>query len=98
MDADHGPAFRRCRVLPVRMAVLTLQYGDGFTNLFAPTSVNLMACLAMAKVDLKQWYKFHTVLRYAVCGSCDRIDLCRYSGSASKGVKSGWTQGNLSEA
>ena len=41
-----------------QMAVLTLQYGDGFTNLFAPTSVNLMACLAMAKVDLKQWYKF----------------------------------------
>ena len=43
-----------------QMAVLTLQYGDGFTNLFAPTSVNLMACLAMAKVDLKQWYKFLT--------------------------------------
>lgn len=41
-----------------QMAVLTLQYGDGFTNLFAPTSVNLMACLAMAKVDLKSWYKF----------------------------------------
>ena len=41
-----------------QMAVLTLQYGDGFTNLFAPTSVNLMACRAMAKVDLKQWYKF----------------------------------------
>ena len=41
-----------------QMAVLTLQYGDGFTNLFAPTSVNLMACLAMAKVDLKQWYRF----------------------------------------
>ena len=43
-----------------QMAVLTLQYGDGFTNLFAPTSVNLMACLAMAKVDLKSWYKFLT--------------------------------------
>lgn len=41
-----------------QMAVLTLQFGDGFTNLFAPTSVNLMACLAMAKVDLKRWYKF----------------------------------------
>lgn len=41
-----------------QMAVLTLQFGDGFTNLFAPTSVNLMACLALAKVDLKSWYKF----------------------------------------
>lgn len=41
-----------------QMAVLALQYGDGFTNLFAPTSVNLMACLAMAKVGLKDWYKF----------------------------------------
>lgn len=41
-----------------QMAVLCLQFGDGFTNLFAPTSVNLMACLALAKVDLKGWYKF----------------------------------------
>jgi len=41
-----------------QMSVLCLQFGDGFTNLFAPTSVNLMACLALAKVDLKGWYKF----------------------------------------
>lgn len=40
-----------------QMAVLALQYGDGFTNLLAPTSVNLMACLAAAKIDLKEWYK-----------------------------------------
>lgn len=41
-----------------QMAVLTLQYGDGFTNLFLPTNVNLMACLAMAGVDFKRWMKF----------------------------------------
>lgn len=41
-----------------QMAVLTLQYGDGFTNLFLPTNVNLMACLAMAGVDFKRWIKF----------------------------------------
>ncbi|MEG0395152.1 MAG: Na+/H+ antiporter NhaC family protein [Oscillospiraceae bacterium] len=41
-----------------QMAVLTLQFGDGFTNLLAPTSVNLMACLALSKTSLKQWYKF----------------------------------------
>ena len=40
-----------------QMAVLALQYGDGFTNLLAPTSVNLMACLAAAKIDLREWYK-----------------------------------------
>ncbi|WP_160637452.1 Na+/H+ antiporter NhaC family protein [Pseudoflavonifractor sp. 60] len=40
-----------------QMSVLALQYGDGFTNLLAPTSVNLMACLAAAKIGLKDWYK-----------------------------------------
>ena len=39
------------------MALLCLQYGDGFTNLLAPTSVNLLACLAFAKVSMKEWYK-----------------------------------------
>jgi uncharacterized ion transporter superfamily protein YfcC len=43
-----------------QMAVLTLQYGDGFTNLFIPTNASVMACLALAKVDLKDWYKFLT--------------------------------------
>lgn len=40
-----------------QMAVMTLQFGDGFTNLLSPTSVNLLACLALAKVSLKDWYK-----------------------------------------
>lgn len=40
-----------------QMALLCLQYGDGFTNLLSPTSVHLLACLALAKVSLKDWYK-----------------------------------------
>ncbi|MCI8453544.1 MAG: hypothetical protein HFE84_02885 [Lachnospiraceae bacterium] len=35
-----------------------MQFGDGFTNLFTPTSVNLMSCLAAANLNLKRWYKF----------------------------------------
>ena len=53
-----------------QMAVLTLQYGDGFTNLFLPTNVNLMACLAMAGVDFKRWIKFFSSLL------CDSV--CNY--------------------
>lgn len=41
-----------------QMAVLTLQYGDGFTNLMLPNSVNLMSCLALAGLSLNRWYKF----------------------------------------
>lgn len=41
-----------------QMALLCLQYGDGFTNLMTPTSVNLLPCLAVASVGLKAWYKF----------------------------------------
>lgn len=48
-----------------QMSVLALQYGDGFTNLLAPTSVNLMACLAAAKIGLKDWYKLCVPL-YAI--------------------------------
>lgn len=55
-----------------QMAVLTLQFGDGFTNLLSPTSVNLLACLAMAKVSIKEWYKLavpiHAVLFVVICG------------------------------
>lgn len=40
-----------------QMALLALQYGDGFTNLLSPASTNLLACLALAGVSLKQWYK-----------------------------------------
>ena len=55
-----------------QMAVMTLQFGDGFTNLLAPTSVNLLACLAMAKVSMKEWYKLavpiHAVMFVIMCG------------------------------
>lgn len=55
-----------------QMAVLTLQMGDGFTNLLAPTSVNLLACLAYAKVSMKEWYKIaipiHAIMFVVMCG------------------------------
>ncbi len=54
-----------------QMALLCLQYGDGFTNLLAPTSVNLLACLALAKVSMKEWYKLivpvYTILFVVLC-------------------------------
>ena len=40
-----------------QMALLALQYGDGFTNLLSPTGTTLLACLAAAGASLKQWYK-----------------------------------------
>ena len=39
-------------------AVLAFCYGDGFTNLVAPTMGSLMACLAMGKVPLQKWVKW----------------------------------------
>lgn len=54
-----------------QMALLCLQYGDGFTNLLAPTSVNLLACLALAKVSMKEWYKIivpvYSILFVVLC-------------------------------
>lgn len=54
-----------------QMALLCLQYGDGFTNLLAPTSVNLLACLALAKVSMKDWYKLiipvYSILFVVLC-------------------------------
>ncbi len=41
-----------------QMAIFTLQCGDGFTNLMTPTSANLLPCLLVGGVTLKQWYKF----------------------------------------
>lgn len=41
-----------------QMSVLTVQFGDGFTNLLSPTSSNLMICLAAGGVGLKRWMKF----------------------------------------
>lgn len=55
-----------------QMAVMTLQFGDGFTNLLAPTSVNLLACLALARISLKDWYKLavpiHIIEFVVMCG------------------------------
>lgn len=41
-----------------QMAIFTLQCGDGFTNLMTPTSANLLPCLMVGGVTMKQWYKF----------------------------------------
>lgn len=41
-----------------QMSVLTVQFGDGFTNLLSPTSSNLMICLAAGGVGIKRWLKF----------------------------------------
>lgn len=64
------------------MAVLTLQFGDGFTNLLAPTSVNLLACLALARISLKDWYKLAVpihVIEFAVmCGFIVIGTMIRY--------------------
>ena len=35
--------------------VLAFQFGDGFTNMVTPTSGVLIAALAMAKVDYRDW-------------------------------------------
>lgn len=41
-----------------QMAVFTLQCGDGFTNLMIPTSSNLLPCLLVGGISLRQWYRF----------------------------------------
>lgn len=55
-----------------QMAVMALQFGDGFTNLLAPTSVNLLACLALAGVPLRKWYRIavpiHAIEFAVMCG------------------------------
>lgn len=56
-----------------QMAVLTLQYGDGFTNLFVPTGSVLLANLALSKVSLKDWLKIltpvYTIIFVVLCCS-----------------------------
>lgn len=53
-----------------QMAVLTLQFGDGFTNLLSPTNSSLLANLALAKISMKDWYEIavpiHAVM-FVVC-------------------------------
>lgn len=39
-------------------AVLAFQFGDGFSNIFYPTSGYFMAALAIAKIKYTDWIKF----------------------------------------
>ncbi|MFC7403866.1 YfcC family protein [Georgenia alba] len=39
-------------------AVLAFQFGDGITNIFAPTSGLLLAALAMARIGYGTWFRF----------------------------------------
>lgn len=41
-----------------QILVLAYQYGDGFTNMFYPTSGTLHAMLALGDVNYSQWVKF----------------------------------------
>lgn len=54
-----------------QMALLTLQFGDGFTNLLSPTSANLLANLALARITLKDWFKIagpiHAIIFVVLC-------------------------------
>ncbi len=39
-------------------AVMSFQFGDGFTNSIIPTSAALMAYLSIAKIPYEKWFKF----------------------------------------
>jgi len=38
--------------------VMAFQLGDGFTNMFTPTSGVLIGCLGMAKIPYDKWLKW----------------------------------------
>jgi len=42
-------------------AVLAFHFGDGFTNMFWPTTA-LPAALGIAKIPLERWYKYFAPL------------------------------------
>lgn len=44
--------------VPQQTAVLAFQFGDGFTNMFVPTSALLMGGLALGRVPYIAWLKF----------------------------------------
>ncbi len=44
--------------IPQQTAVLAFQFGDGFTNMFVPTSALLMGGLALGRVPYVAWLKF----------------------------------------
>lgn len=39
-------------------AILALQFGDGFSNIFYPTLGFLWACIGMAGIKYEQWFRF----------------------------------------
>ena len=46
-------------------AVLAFQYGDGFSNIYFPTTLCPVIC-SIAKVPLEKWWKFFTPLFLAL--------------------------------
>jgi uncharacterized ion transporter superfamily protein YfcC len=44
--------------VPQQTAVLAFQFGDGFTNMFVPTSALLMGGLALGRVPYIAWLRF----------------------------------------
>ncbi len=46
-------------------AVLAYQFGDGFTNMFIPTSGVTVGTLAMAKIPFQKWFKWMVPLQIA---------------------------------
>lgn len=52
-------------------AVLAFNFGDGFTNSIIPTSAELMAYLAVAKIPYPKWFKFiwKLMLMWAISGA-----------------------------
>ena len=52
--------------IPQQTAVLAFQFGDGFTNMFVPTSALLMGGLALGKVPYIAWFKFVMPLMFKI--------------------------------
>jgi len=44
--------------MTIQNAVLAFQFGDGFSNIFYPTSGYFMAALVIAKIQYTDWLKF----------------------------------------
>jgi len=41
-----------------QLTVLAFQFGDGFTNMFTPTSGVLLGVIGVAKIPFATWFKF----------------------------------------
>jgi uncharacterized ion transporter superfamily protein YfcC len=44
--------------VPQQVAVLAYQFGDGFSNMFVPTSALVMGALALGRIPYGRWLKF----------------------------------------